>query len=534
MLFQHTWGGSSADVGRGVAVDASGNAYVAGFTYSFGPGNTTRSSLSLLKYNRTGSLLFQRIWSCSSCSSNGTEFSDGEGVAVDRSGSIYVIGRSSSYAGHLNVLLLKFDSNGNMLWQKTWGGTFDNFGRGVAVDGSGNIYVTGDTDSFGFSRDVFLLKFNSTGSLLWQKTWGGTSYDLGEGVAVDSLGNIYVTGTTWSFGAGGADILLLKFDTSGALVWQKTWGGAIDDFGYDVAVDSSENIYVTGYTDSPATGNYALLLKFNSTASLLWQRTWGGSNYNSGYGVALDAAGNVYVTGVTASFGAGGDDVSLSKFDPSGALVWQKTWGGSGADYGNAIAVDLWGNVLVTGSVEEAPPYILGSSVNTPGMPSFALGSPSFTLGSPNFQPLTPTGTVETPSGNQSYSGSADEFLFKYGQTPTITFGTNPITAGSITFNGTPYTSGMNATYPYGTVPISAHAFGEFQFGGWSVTGGITVANANTNSTEATINGPGSLSASFASQQTSTLYLTGIILAGVVTTVTMVIERHRQTRLSRT
>src|SRR5712692_3846519 len=181
--YTKTWGGSGTDIGNGVAVDSSGNIYVTGRTSSFGAGSPSQIALILLKYNSSGILQWQKIWSGSG---NGSD--NGWGVAVDSSGNIYVTGDTSSFgAGGLDVLLLKFNSTGGLLWQKTWGGKYTDVGLRVAVDptNNSNVYVTGQTANFGAgSMDVLLLKFSSSGMLLWQKTWGGSYTDYGAGVVV--------------------------------------------------------------------------------------------------------------------------------------------------------------------------------------------------------------------------------------------------------------------------------------------------------------------------------------------------------------
>jgi hypothetical protein len=298
----------------------------------------------------------------------------------------------------------------------------------VLVDSSGNVYVTGITRSLGASNgagDVLLLKYDSSGNLLWQKTWGGLKDDSGQGIAMDSSGNIYVAGFAPSFGAGGYDVAILKFDSSGTLLWQKTWGGNKDDFGYGVSVDSSGSIYVTGRTDSFGAGlSDVFLLRLDSSGNLVWQKTWGGVSYDEGRGITLDSAGHIYVTGLTSSFGTGADDGVVLKFDSSGNLIGQTTWGGSGGDcVCGTPSVDSSGDIFVTGYVTEAPPYSLGSGNLTLGTPSFTLGTPTFALRSPSFTPITPSGTVGTPSGSESYAGAQDLFLFKYAfSTPSPDF----------------------------------------------------------------------------------------------------------------
>jgi uncharacterized delta-60 repeat protein len=513
MLVQKTWGGSSSDIGQSVAIDSSGDMYVTGYTLSFGPGSPSYAAVTLLKYSSVGTLLWEKIWSGSG---NGSEF--GYGVAVDTSGDVYVTGYTGSFGvTGFDVFLLKFNSSGNLVWQKTWGGNSNDFGYGVGVDASGNIYVTGATQSFGAGAyDVVLLKFNSTGSLVWQKTWGGTGDDEGLSVALDSSGNIYVGGETSSAGAGGIDALLLKFSPSGSLLFQKIWGGSNIDYAYGVAVDFSGNIYLAGTTVSTgAGGGDVFLLKFDSTSGLLWQRTWGGSNNEYGYGVAVGPSGDIYVTGQTASFSVANIDAFLLKFDSTGSLLWQKIWVAGNYSVGNAVAVDSSDSPVVTGYVHGPPPYNLKSSNGTVGIPTLAVVVPTFTLGNPTFMLHTPTGTVQTPSGSQTYAGSADELLFKYGEIPTLTFNTNPA-GGIIIFNETAYTSGQTGNYTYGNATASTTPPVGYKFTSWNTSGGVSVISSTVSPTTVVIVGSGTLTANFAKTSATPLTPLSILLTILV------------------
>jgi hypothetical protein len=288
-------------------------------------------------------------------------------------------------------------------WTKTMGGTDYDGGRSVAVDGSGNVYVTGffsgtvdfdpgaGTDnhtSAGYS-DIFLTKINSDGTYGWTKTMGSASnHDYGYSVAVDGSGNVYVTGFFWGTvdfdtgaeidshtSAGISDIFLTKINSDGTYGWTKTMGGLSDESGYSVAVDGSGNIYVTGYFSGtadfdPGAGfdNHTsavkdiFLTKINSDGSYGWTKTMGGSD-EYGYSVAVDGSGNVYVTGTfegTADFdpgvatdnhtSAGGLDIFLTRINSDGSYGWTKTMGGTdSAGYGRSVAVDGSEDVYVTG-----------------------------------------------------------------------------------------------------------------------------------------------------------------------------------------
>ncbi len=353
-----TWGGSSNDVGNGVAADGFGNVYITG------------------RFNGT--------------------------VDFDPDG-----GDPRNSNGEWDVFLSKFDSSGNFEWARTWGGSDWDEGNGVATDGFGNVYITGrfngtvdfdpdggDPRNSNGEADIFLSKFDSSGSFEWAQTWGGSNYEYGRGVAVDGSGKVYVTGHfrgTADFDPGGGDphtsngywdVFLSKFDSSGNFEWARTWGGPDADWGNGVAADGSGDVYVTGFSSGtvefdpgggdPHTSNGigdVFLSKFGSSGNFKWARTWGGSESDWGNEVAADGAENVYVTGWFQGFvefdPGGGDlhtsngscDVFLSKFDSSGNSVWARTWGASDLDYGNGVATDGSGNIYVTGYFEDTADF---------------------------------------------------------------------------------------------------------------------------------------------------------------------------------
>jgi hypothetical protein len=284
------------------------------------------------------------------------------------------------------------------------GGGFEE-GYAIAVDGSGNAYVTGVTGSFNYDVtpgafqttfggywDVFVTKLNATGTALVYSTYiGGSDGEEGYGIAVDGSGTAYVTGRTFSTdydvtpgafqttNGGGWDVFVTKLNATGtALVYSTYIGGSGGDEGYGIAVDGSGYAYVTGYTNSPdydvTTGAFqttngggqdVFVTKLNATGTALVYSTYiGGSDYDEGYAIAVDGSGNAYVTGFTFSTdydvtpGAfqttKGDyyykDVFVTKLNATGtALVYSTYIGGRGDDHGNAIAVDGSGNAYVTG-----------------------------------------------------------------------------------------------------------------------------------------------------------------------------------------
>jgi uncharacterized delta-60 repeat protein len=280
---------------------------MAGCTQSFGAGGV---DMVLVKYNKNGIQQWNYTW-------GGNNTDSGHGVAVDSSGNIYLVGATFSFgAGDFDIVLAKYDENGVQQWNRTWGGENRDYGHGVVVDSSDNVFVTGYTWSFGSGDyDMVLVKYDRNGKQQWNRTWGGENSEVGYGVGVDSLDNVYIIGGTESFGAGGVDMILVKYDENGMQQWNHTWGGTNDEGGYGVTVDSLDNIYVVGYTNSFGAGWYDMVLvKYDGNGIQQWNRTWGGGNIDGGEAVAVDSLDNVYVTGMTLSFGAGDYDMALIKY----------------------------------------------------------------------------------------------------------------------------------------------------------------------------------------------------------------------------
>ncbi|MHA1872235.1 MAG: SBBP repeat-containing protein, partial [Promethearchaeota archaeon] len=146
-------------------------------------------------------------------------------------------------------------------FETIWGGADWDEGNGIAVDSNNNIYITGYTESYGARyADAFLLKYSPNGNLLWSTTWGGVNWDEGNDILVDSNNNIFITGATRSYGARYADVFLLKYNSNGSLLGNTVWGGADYEKGTGISVDSNNNIYITGYTESYGAGGYDILL----------------------------------------------------------------------------------------------------------------------------------------------------------------------------------------------------------------------------------------------------------------------------------
>jgi hypothetical protein len=316
---------------------------------------------------------------------------EGFGLAVDAVGNVYVAGYStatwgtpvSAHHGSFDAFLAKLDSNGNLVWNTFIGGTGNEIATALAIDVAGNAYVTGYCNATfgsplsaysGGTYDAFVAKLDANGMPLWNTFVGGGPDDRGNAIAVDLSGNVYLAGLSrgsWgtpvrSFSGGPYDAFAAKLDSSGALTWHTFLGSGGTDHGYAVAVDAAGNIYVVGFSSatwgSPVRaysgGAAAFAAKLDASGTLVWNTFLGGGN-DSGTGVAVDISGNVYVTGSSQHTWesplrahSGHQDGYAAKLDSNGTLIWNTFLGGGvvgDSTVVSAVVADGTGNVYVAG-----------------------------------------------------------------------------------------------------------------------------------------------------------------------------------------
>jgi Leucine-rich repeat (LRR) protein len=314
----------------------------------------------------------------------------GEAIAVDGSGNVYVTGYNTISWGSPvrakssgnDAFVAKVDSNGGLIWNTFLGGTGDDYGYGIAVDGNGEVFVAGGSSAnwgspvrvYSSGNDAFVARLNVSGSLIWNSFIGGGGGDYGYDISIDGS-DAYVTGyssSTWGSPVraynSSIDAFAAKLNSSGSLIWNTFLGGSSGDYGYDIALDGSGNIYVTGDSGynwgSPVrpwtSGSDAFAAELNNSGSLVWNTFLGGSFADTGGGIAVDGSGNVYVAGE--SYSTWGTpvraynlspDAYVAKLNTSGSLTWNTFLGGNGSDRGSyhsgEIAMDNDGNVYVIG-----------------------------------------------------------------------------------------------------------------------------------------------------------------------------------------
>ena len=313
LAWQKTYGGSSGDVARSIQQTSDGGYIVAGYTSSYGAGN---SDIWVLKLNSTGNVTWQRTYGGS-----GTE--EAESIQQTSDGGYIVAGRTYSYgAGNSDIWVLKLNSTGSVTWHRTYGGSIYDYAESIQQTSDGGYIVAGYTSSYGAgSGDMWVLKLNSTGSVTWQKTYGGSGTEEAESIQQTSDGGYIVAGHTSSYGAGTWDYWVLKLNSTGSVTWQKTYGGSDEENAESIQQTSDGGYIVAGYTYSYGAGSEDIwVLKLNSTGSVTWQKTYGGSSTDIAYSIQQTSDGGYIVAGYTESYGAGGSDIWLLKLDSTGDI----------------------------------------------------------------------------------------------------------------------------------------------------------------------------------------------------------------------
>lgn len=275
---------------------------------------------------------------------------------------------------YIQILLISLSSQAllplriqaqTVAWSQQLGSAKADYCRGIAIDKSGNVYISGSTEgSFaGINQgdsDTWLAKYTSQGKLVWKQQLGTASLDDGYGVAIDNDGNVYISGSTeGSFAGtnqGGYDAWVAKYTPNGKLAWKRQLGTRLWDESYSIATDKNNSIYISGYTNGSFTGKQQGLkniwvAKYTSQGKLIWLQQLG-SGFNLAESVATDTQGHVYISGYT-NGGLDkirpGRDAFVAKYTTNGKLVWLQQLGTSGLDYSYAVVTDKHGNVYISG-----------------------------------------------------------------------------------------------------------------------------------------------------------------------------------------
>ena len=348
----------SDDITTKIAVDATGNVYVAGLS----AGAKTGWDYLVLKYNGAGAPQWVGRY-------DGPGHSDDwlSALAVDELGNVYITGGSAG-AVEADYATIKYNTNGIQLWVARYYGGPQNLGAGataLALDRSGNVYVTGDSYSTETFGDYATVKYNSAGIEQWVARYNNdgkpNANDRTVAIAVDSSGNVYITGTSQAAENGASDYATVKYNGAGVQQWVARYNGPANDseFAEAFVVDKAGNVYVTGMSWGQGTfGDYATI-KYNAAGKEEWVDRYNGplGEYDVARKIVLDKAGNIYVTGGSRSAGSiwhAQDDYATIKYSPNGVRQWIARYNApaNGYDQAGDLTVDAFGNVYVTGRSE--------------------------------------------------------------------------------------------------------------------------------------------------------------------------------------
>ena len=341
--------GNGSDYAQAIAVDSGGNVFVTGAaTVSGGT-----YDYATIKYSGAGAPLWTNRYNGPG---NGSDYA--QAIGVDSDGNVFVTGYATVSGGTYDYATIKYSGAGVPLWTNRYNGPGNgsDYARAIAVDSSNNVFVTGYSTGSGSGYDYATIKYSSGGVPLWTNRYNspGNSADYAEAVAVDGSGNVFVTGYSTIGSGSGYDYATIKYSSAGVPLWTNRYNGPgnSDDYAQAIAVDSSGNVFVTG--SSIGTGGYDdyATIKYSGAGVPLWTNRYNGpgNSVDAAQAIAVDGNGNVFVTGNSISSG-GYYDYATIKYSGAGAPLWTNRYNGPGNEYDStaAIAVDESGNVFVTG-----------------------------------------------------------------------------------------------------------------------------------------------------------------------------------------
>lgn len=349
---RYTSAGNNIDRATDLARDTAGNVLVTGTSW-----NGSSFDLVTVKYDAAGNELWNRSYN-----GVGNGFDEARAIAVDESGNVYVTGVTAGASSNYNAVTIKYDAAGTQQWASTYNGTGNGYDEGydIMADNSGNVYITGGAVVTSNSTDYLTIMYNSAGVQQWASLYNNTGANVDEAYAMDmdAAGNVYVTGYSWGGAVNDFDVATIKYNNSGVQQWVYRYNGPGTRFdsGQDIEVDGSGDVFVCGYARGAVgiTNYESLLLKINNAGAFQWARTYDGpgNDYDRANKLFIQSNGNVVITGRSVGTTSTAEDVLLLNYNGvSGTLIWERRYDGGFVNYdeGNDIMGDNLGNIFVTG-----------------------------------------------------------------------------------------------------------------------------------------------------------------------------------------
>ena len=307
-IWNKTLGGEKRDRGLSIQQTPDEGYIICGFTESYGNGFY---DLWIIKTDENGEEIWNKTY-------GGGDYDYGLSIKITQDNNYIVTGYTSSFGSlNCNVWLIKIDLDGNILWDSRFGGLLCESGFEVLEIDDGYI-ISGYTESFGNGGyDAWVIKTNKTGNLIWEKTYGGEFEDVVRSIKETSDGGYILAGWTESIGSGNKDLWIYKIDENGNVIWEKTYGGILDEGAYSIQKTNDNNFIIAGYADKQGLDDL-LLTKIDQSGNKIWEKTYGGILEEQGHDVKQTVDGGYIIGGWTKSFGAGQEDVWLVKTDQNG------------------------------------------------------------------------------------------------------------------------------------------------------------------------------------------------------------------------
>ena len=381
-----TFGGTGADVGWSLVETIDGGYAITGSMWT-----STGKKIWLIKTDMNG----EHQWN----NTYGGRIADGFCLVESRYGGYTIVGITESIRGlDIDVWLIKTDQKGIQQWNQLYGGTGTDWGQYVVETSDGGYIITGYTQPTDLA-DVWLGKTDFKGNLLWSQSFGGYGEDIGVSVVEANDGGYTIVGVTSSFGAGLADVWLLKTDNKGNLQWNQTYGGSAGDIPYSVIETNDGGYAIIGYSGSFDSFYVdTFLIKTDDMGNVQWNQTCGGVNNDMGHSLIQTMDGGYLVTGSTDPYESGDRDLWLFKTDNLGNIEWNQTYGGLKTDVGHCVIETTNGDYVMVGltysyDANSADVYLLkvGYTSSTP-----PLNTTPTPINSPDPTPTPPKGPLPT------------------------------------------------------------------------------------------------------------------------------------------